>query len=612
MTDLQTQVSKQLKPFPATISRGAVPYLMSWRSLYTRHGYLSTHQMRRLGNWGLPGAAKATLIHQMTGLQYEILNPEGETDEQTEYSTMLLENANDGMGGSLVFFNRLADDIVTALEGGPFEIVRTDPGIPVAIYNVDASTIKPTFDPETPFYQKAPYTAEWIPFSRDELAQVLWYPFTEIESPFYSRSPIQMAYVAISILADGDDYNMRLLKEVIPQAILNLGPGFDIKKAREWKNEWDKAKEGGRLGDIGLLWGTDKAELLSLFPPPKDMGFENLEHWYATIIAACFEMSILDLGILTRVSTKAAAESQERISKRQGLRHLMQVIKQAVELYLLPEGYTHNWEDIDPTDEKDDAQIKRTRAFAVKMLCDALGPEVGPQEAARQGLLTEETRKAVEAIQKSRADARNRSGAITGLKSHHFEKVPIAPLTNLMAEMQEAVERLVKALQEDEITLATFEEGMREILAGYYHRVYEVVEGEPTPEVDYFLELLLEEEYGYLEGFVRDLRQEIESTGTVGAKAMSRASLYVSHLNSAWQRVLIEKLPRLEADLEYIVTWHVTPGAEHCQTCLMMAQGGPYTLEQLRKINIFPGHNTDCRANCMCHLEIKTRKRKEE
>jgi len=517
---------------------------------------------------------------------------------------MLIEHANDGIGGPLVFFNRVADDIVTALEGGLFEVVRTDQGIPIALYNVDASTIRPSFDPGIPFYQKAPYTAEWIPFGRDELAQILWYPFTEIESPFYSRSPIQLAYMAISILADGDDYNMRLLKEVIPQGILNLGPGFDIKKARAWKDEWDNAKQGGRLGDIGLLWGTEKADFLRLYPPPKDMGFENLEHWYATIIAACFEMSILDLGILTRVSTKAAAESQERISKRQGLRHLIQVLKQAVELYLLPEGYTHNWEDIDPTDEKDDAEIKRTRAFAVRMLVEALGDDLGPREAARQGLLTQETKEALEGIQKSRAHRRT--------KSHHFEKVPITPLTSLMADMQEAVERLVKALQEDEITLATFEEGMREILAGYYHRVYEVVEGEPTPEVDYFLELLLEEEYGYLEGFVRDLRQEIESTGTVGAKAMSRASLYVSHLNSAWQRVLIEKLPRLEADLEYIVTWHVTPGAEHCQTCLMMAQGGPYTLEQLRKINIFPGHNTDCRANCMCHLEIKTRKRKEE
>jgi len=604
MPEIQTQVSKQVKAFPATISRGAIPHLIGWRSFYTRHGYLTTYQMRRIGNWGLPGAAKATLIHQMTGLSFQILNAEKEEDQQTEYYTLLIEHANDGVGGPLVFFNRVADDIVTALEGGPFEIVRTDEGIPVALYNVDACTIRPTFDPETPFYQKAPYTAEWIPFARDELAQILWYPFTEIESSFFSRSPIQLAYVAISILADGDDYNMRLLKEVIPQGILNLGPGFDIKKAREWKKAWDEAKEGGRLGDLGLLWGTDKAEFIRLYPPPKDMGFENLEHWYSTIIAAAFEMSILDLGILTKVSTKAAAESQERVSKRQGLRHLMQLIKHAMELYVLPEGYIFEWEDIDPTDEKDEAQIQRTRAFAVKMLCDALGPEVGPQEAARQGLLTQETREALEGIQKSRAHKRS--------KSHHFEKVPIAPLTNLMAEMQEAVEKLVKALQEDEITLATFEEGMREILGQYYLHVYEAVEGEPSPEVDYFLELLLEEEYGYLEGFVRDLRQEIESTGTVGGKAMSRASLYITHLNSAWQRVVIEKLPALEVDLEYIVIWHVTPGAEHCQTCLMMAQGGPYTLEQLRKINIFPGHNTDCRANCLCYLEIKRRKRKEE
>ena len=601
MADTQTQVSKQVKPFPGTISRGPIGHLLGWSWFYTQYGYLTTASLRRLGNWGLPGAAKATLIHQMTGLSWQILNPDGEEDQQTEYYTLLLDHANDGVGGPVVFFNRLGDDILTALEGGLFEVVRTN-GIPIALYNVDASTIVPTFDPKWPFWQKNPFTGEWVSFSREEMAQILWYPFVEIGNPFFSRTPVQLAYIALVMLADGDDYNMRLLKEVIPQGLLNLGSGFDIDRAREWKAVWDGAKEGGRLQDIGLLWGTDKAEFIPFHPSPKDMGFETLEHWYATIIAACFEMSILDLGILTKISTKAAAESQERMSKRQGLRHLMQLVKQALELFLLPEGYTYNWEDIDPTDEKDDAEIKRTRAFAVRMLVEALGGDVGAREAARQGLLTQGTKEELEAVQ----------GAVT--KSHHWDRVPIAPLTNLMTEMQEAAERLVKALQGNEITLATFEDGMKELLKEYYAQVYEAVEGEPTLEADYFLETLLEDEYGYLAGFIADVRQEIESTGSVGGKAAARASLYVSHLNSAWQRILVEKLPPLEVEkkVEYIATWHLMPGAEHCNTCLTMSQGGPYTLEQLRRINIFPGHNTDCQANCMCYLEIRTRRKSKE
>jgi len=87
------------------------------------------------------------------------------------------------------------------------------------------------------------------------------------------------------------------------------------------------------------------------------MAFDTSFHNYASLVAACFEMNILDIGILTRVATKAAAESQAEATERQGLRHLMKKIKEAIEKYILEEGVFFHWEDISPKDEAVEADI---------------------------------------------------------------------------------------------------------------------------------------------------------------------------------------------------------------------------------------------------------------
>jgi hypothetical protein len=65
----------------------------------------------------------------------------------------------------------------------------------------------------------------------------------------------------------------------------------------------------------------------------------------------------LDISILTRVATKAAAEMQSEATERQGLRHLMKKIKEAIEKYILEEGIYFHWEDISPKDESVEADI---------------------------------------------------------------------------------------------------------------------------------------------------------------------------------------------------------------------------------------------------------------
>ncbi len=136
-----------------------------------------------------------------------------------------------------------------------------------------------------------------------------------------------------------------------------MGPGFDRDEATKWKASWDRGMVGINPEPLALMYGTMNVQYTPFRPVPKDMAFETSFHWYASLVAACFEISILDISILTRVSTKAAAEQQSEATKHQGLRHIMRKWKQGIERCILPEGMFFIWEDIDPTDEKAMAEV---------------------------------------------------------------------------------------------------------------------------------------------------------------------------------------------------------------------------------------------------------------
>lgn len=380
-------VSKQL--VPATISRGRRSSAANWAGLYGRYGYLSTAQQRRLGNWGVPGAAKSSLIHMAVNHPWQIVNPDGKPDDSTRYYTDLLRQANGGLGGAKKFLSAWADDLVCAREGGLFEIVREDlEGIPTDLFNIDAATITFNTDPDRPSYtQRVNGGPEVAYFDTSEMCHSLWHPMTEIEVPMANRTPIQLAYLAVTMLANGDDWNIKILTEAIPQGLLNLGPGFDEDKALAWKAQWDAATLGGRLDDIGLLWGTDKVDFHAFNIPPVDMGFENSNIWNAGIVAACFDMAVSDINIAGKAGTRGGAAEAGTKTRRGGLRHLMGIMAEGMEHYLLPPDYKMRWDDLDPRDEKAEAEVKRTNGQTLLSLIQALGIEVGVTEAVAQGLI---------------------------------------------------------------------------------------------------------------------------------------------------------------------------------------------------------------------------------
>ena len=341
-----------------------------WRVLQ-QYGHLKTKDSRQIGGQGIPGACSATLRHQMAGLAWQVLTDDGEETAETEYFTLLLENAKDSDGnviGAAGLFDLLAQDILNGHEGGNVEVVRLA-GRPVGLFAIDCATLvwwpRRKNDP-APIAQVDPLSGrELVRFAQDEIMHLCWSRYAEAGRQWYNRHPVQMAWVAINCLSAGDDYTYSLLTEVIPQGLLNLGPEFTREKALAWKADWDKARAGGKLDDIGLLYGSSKVDFVRFQEIIKDQPFQHASYWYLTLVTAAHEMSPLDLGFMTQLNTKAGAEVSLELSQNKGLRHLLKTLSDGVETWILPEGLQLTWPDLDPTDEVKEATARKLNAEAL-------------------------------------------------------------------------------------------------------------------------------------------------------------------------------------------------------------------------------------------------------
>ena len=370
---------------PSWIARGS-RYSNSLDWLVSQYGgrssdRLSTVQMRSIcDSQAVPQVCKATLKHQVSGLSWYLAKDEEgneplkESDAKGKHYYDLLRGWLDDENHTVGFasgVDLLCDDILVARQGGCCEVIRDKSGVAQYVLHVDAATIRFTHDSDRPVYQVSPWGEVTEAWEADRFMQVRWHPNPKIGSALSNRSPVQLAYSAIAILAGTDTYNWKLIAEPIPAGILNLGPGFNQDRASQWKSSWDASMQGIDPEPLAIIYGTPNLDYKAFRPPPRDMAFETTDHWYASLVAACFEMSILDISILTKVATKAAAEEQAEATKRQGLRQLMRKVKEGIENYLLEEGIFFIWEDIDKTDEKVLAEIAEKETARVVQMVQA-------------------------------------------------------------------------------------------------------------------------------------------------------------------------------------------------------------------------------------------------
>lgn len=100
---------------------------------------------------------------------------------------------------------------------------------------------------------------------------------------------------------------------------------------------------------------------------------------------------------------------------------------------------------------------------------------------------------------------------------------------------------------------------------------------------------VLRDEYRYLDGFAQAIANGRQSR----AQALARIKQYgKATQQSYWREYALASRGN--------IIWQLNP-AEHCEDCIELAAGGPYTAETLPT---YPGAGeTQCRGNCNCTLE---------
>ncbi len=635
MPELQTDVSQQVKPV-----RLGRPFRNASARARTRQGALTSPQMRILSDSGIPAICKSTLIDQAVGgLSFKILNPQGEEDAQTEFHTMLVENANDGEGAT-PFFERFCDDVLSTVQGGYFEAFTNDDGVPLALYNVDAITIAPTFEVDTPWAQFID-NEEPVRFPFRNMAHAYWLPTVKFGANIYNKTPIQMIYTYLCILAASDDWNLDLLADPFPASVLALA-GATQEEAEAFKSSWDEAISGGRLQDIAVIFGLDlkQATQLKLTRPPTDMAFEITNHWYSSLVAASYQMSIMDISLLTKVSTKAAADTQQQISAQQGQRKLRKITSEAMEKWVLPQGYQWKWIIPKPDDERTQANALESRSRGIFYLVQAYGPDRGDQMAREIGLIpSTEVRTGPEMLHsENRVKKLLTKADLNGyISSKDWEFIQSSmgtwartpppslygqELYDVIAEIYE--EELMAALEiwhmqveedpEDEdkkklaaiLFLARYREAFtraahRSYLAGKQRDASSLEEAIAIAAIAFtVVELLkIQEMIDEDESFFQKFSEELAIQGEDYTQADWRTSLYIATPRKFYLEGIVAMV---DPDADLIVIIPGDPPTGHCDTC--PPRWGEYTFEQYAKLggpppNWCQGHNS-----CHCDIEV--------
>lgn len=114
-----------------------------------------------------------------------------------------------------------------------------------------------------------------------------------------------------------------------------------------------------------------------------------------------------------------------------------------------------------------------------------------------------------------------------------------------------------------------------------------------------FAWLALEEQKGYLDGFVEDLKdgRYEDADDKLDTDAIEkRAKLYSSRLTGIANEAYV-----LASDEEELWEWVLGGSEDHCGVCPERAANGPYKADEL------PGHpgdnSTPCKFNCLCSLK---------
>jgi HK97 family phage portal protein len=264
---------------------------------------------------------------QISGAPWDIgtIDPSKPTDEAIKLLLIgLFSRPNTKTDSFRLLIEPIIEDILV-LDAGCVEIVRSVRGFPVQMWPVDAAWIRldPTWDGDP-----AKFRYFWYPQGRlgaSLLDQDLIYMMANPSSHrVVGLSPLETLKETIDAEIAAARYNKSQVIQAPPSGIIDLGEDATPDNIDQFEQYWRAEIAGYKA--TAVVGGTKNMKFVPFGQSNRDMQFLQWQTYLIRKIAAVFQMSPQDLGILFDVN-RANATVQAELSEDRGLRPLISLVE---------------------------------------------------------------------------------------------------------------------------------------------------------------------------------------------------------------------------------------------------------------------------------------------
>lgn len=178
----------------------------------------------------------------------------------------------------------------------------------------------------------------------------------------YGVAPLESLILQAESAIRGSLYNLSYFRENnVPEGFISLPD--DVATTKEQIEEWQMWFDALLAGDNRMIHRLKFLPGGAAYTPakkPEDMAFERFELWLLQQTCAVFDVQPQDIGITLHIN-KSTASSQSDIGKERGLIPLTNFIKEIfdelVQVHLGFENLQFQWGNINPVDQKEEAEI---------------------------------------------------------------------------------------------------------------------------------------------------------------------------------------------------------------------------------------------------------------
>lgn len=216
---------------------------------------------------------------------------------------------------------------------------------------LDGGTLYPTLNKNYPVMQYYASAVQVVNFPAHAINRMYLSPRPELEREGWGMAPPEKIYMAMDMLARGDQYYAGLLLDSPPAGILDL-QDMEKDSALEWVNSFRTfvANLGADGFKIPVLYEhTKEAKFIPFGKVPNDIMYDRITLKYAALVGAAYGMSLNDIGLQGTSSsgeTLAGSIRQERRTRKTGQARIKKKLKLFFE-NMLPDTLQFDWIDMD-------------------------------------------------------------------------------------------------------------------------------------------------------------------------------------------------------------------------------------------------------------------------